>query len=300
MISFRQSIILLSLWLAPCIAFSARSIATRTQRRKHSSTGTVIFYSEDSLDHADAAEPLQLTQEDLRMLTEMRRRQVTIPILLLDCILPGQNLDLSSSDPKFVELLKYTMKSSNSNEVGIIGFNPHNGEPLNRGVTVTLDKENFTYGIKENFEPGLSVSLKGKRCFQVVGEPWLDETDSFFLANIEISDNRKETMSTEEEEKALQIFQNIPKQVEEWMDLVMDTKESGEDDLVQILEVIGPMPDSLHQRALWVGKLVNPSQTTLDVCTDIRPAMLACRHDHDRMILASCALQSSINGMLEM
>ena len=63
------------------------------QRRKSTTKSTVIYYSEDSLDHADAAEPLRLTEEDLRLLTEMKNRQVTMPILLLDCLLPGQNLE---------------------------------------------------------------------------------------------------------------------------------------------------------------------------------------------------------------
>lgn len=211
---------------------------------------------------------------------------------------PTALLKFCSSDPKFFELLKHVLESNNSDEIGIIGFNPQNGEPLNRGVTVTVDKENFTYGMTQNYEPVLTASLKGKRCFEVIGEPWLDETNSFFLANTEISDNRKEVMSTENEDTAMQIHETIPRQVEEYLDLIMETEERGEENLKQILEEIGPIPDSLQQRALWVGKLVNPSQKALQVCAEIRPALLSCRNDHDRMILASTALQSSINHMM--
>jgi len=31
------------------------------------------------------------------------------------------------------------------------------------------------------------------------------------------------------------------------------------------------------------------------VCLEIRPAMLSCKNDHERMILATTALQSSID-----
>lgn len=96
MISFGQPLLLLSLIIAPCVAFSPSNHLAK--RRKTTTTSTVIYYSEDSLDHADAAEPLRLTEEDLRLLTELKSRQVTMPILLLDCLLPGQNLEFMRYD----------------------------------------------------------------------------------------------------------------------------------------------------------------------------------------------------------
>lgn len=43
-------------------------------------------------DSAEAAEPLPLSIEDLKILSEMRTRRVTIPIVLLDSLLPGQEI----------------------------------------------------------------------------------------------------------------------------------------------------------------------------------------------------------------
>ena len=37
-----------------------------------------------------------------------------------------------------------------------------------------------------------SISVKAKKPFEVQGEPWMDETSSFYLADVELVDSRKE------------------------------------------------------------------------------------------------------------
>lgn len=110
---------------------------------------TAINYHPNELDQADAAEPLPLTVEDLRMLAEFQTRTVTIPIVLLDSILPGQEVSIAryvtkktvgafdefqltsnadvpissltrSSEPNFAEMIRYAL-GSDSSEIGIIG-----------------------------------------------------------------------------------------------------------------------------------------------------------------------------------
>ncbi len=62
-----------------------------------------------------------------------------------------------------------------------------------------------------------------------------------------------------------------------------------------ILQSIGPMPkDDICRRALWVGSLVNPLPS-LKLCFEIRPAMLACKNNYERIQLAVISLQSSID-----
>ena len=82
----------------------------------------------------DDLEYLPLSVSDLTRLTQMRERHTTIPIMILDSILPGQVLDFGSADPKFVTLLKHVLDSSEG-EIGMIGINPHTGRPLNLGVS---------------------------------------------------------------------------------------------------------------------------------------------------------------------
>jgi hypothetical protein len=149
-------------------------------------------------------------------------------------------------------------------------------------------------------EQTIAAYLKGQRCFEVIGDPWMDETKSFYLANVEITDNRKELSSQESEERAMELYNKIPQQVDECLDLILKTKRASKSELKKLLNDIGPMPSSdsysPQERANWVGSLLNPTQGfDNEICPEIRPAMLSCRNDHDRMALTSVALQSSID-----
>ena len=144
----------------------------------------------------------------------------------------------------------------------------------------------------------VAISATGKRRFEVVGEPWLDDTGSFYLANVDIVDSRQEEISTNHIEQAKELSETIPSLVQEWTKLVVSNNKSTLAGMNQRLQEIGPMPQtSLKDRAIWVAALVNPIQPLKQVCLEIRPAMLSCRNDHDRMILASTALRSSIDHM---
>jgi hypothetical protein len=161
-------------------------------------------------------------------------------------------------------------------------------------VTAPVVKKNITYGITRNSERILATSFKGQRSFQVVGEPWMDDTHSFYLANVEIVDNRHEIMPLDLEHQATKIHNSIPKLVQEWIQWVIKSDQITPAGISDILKEIGPMPTTPKERAIWVGALVNPT-LPLGLCAEIRPAMLACRNDHDRLLLASAALQSSID-----
>ena len=144
----------------------------------------------------------------------------------------------------------------------------------------------------------VAISARGKRRFEVVGEPWLDESGSFYLANVDIVDQRQEEISSNHHEQAKELYDAIPSLVQEWTKLVLSKKKSTLAGMDQRLQDIGPMPQtSLKDRAIWVAALVNPIPAMKGVCLEIRPAMLSCRNDHDRMVLASTALRSSIDHM---
>ena len=124
----------------------------------------------------------------------------------------------------------------------------------------------------------------------------MDDTQSFYLANVEIVDNRHEMMTSEMEDQALALHNTIPELLDEWVKLLIQTEHTTPADLNSRLKEIGKMPDSIKDRAIWVAALVNPIPP-LGVCVEIRPAMLSCRNDHDRMVLAATALRSSIDHL---
>lgn len=203
---------------------------------------------------------------------------------------------IGSADPKFEEMIKYVLSSGEGSEIGIIGLNPHSGGPLNFGVTATVRKTDMTFGIKRNSERILATSFKGKRRFEVVGEPWMDPTHSFYIANVEIIDNRQEFITEDLERQAMAIHEKIPGMVREWVKLIVKADRTTPAELSSRLKEIGPMPKVIKDRAIWVAALLNPIPP-LGVCAEIRPAMLACRNDHDRMVLASTALASSMDHL---
>jgi hypothetical protein len=73
-------------------AFSPSLLTERARLSQRTKTVINYYSNESTLDSADAAEPLPLTVDDLRMLTELRSRTLTMPIVLLDSILPGQEI----------------------------------------------------------------------------------------------------------------------------------------------------------------------------------------------------------------
>lgn len=191
-------------------------------------------------------------------------------------------------------MLKYALESDTP-EIGVIGFNPHNGSPLNKGVTAPIAKDQIAYGIEN--DPSMGIKLKGDRCFDVVGRPFMDPTNSFYLAKVEITDNRKEILTEEMEEKAEQFFSMIPDQVVDFVYWMKKEEVMSNDELTEHLETLGPLPDDWKERALWVGSLVNPVPALSDVCPDIRPALLSCRNSHDRLAVASVALHAAIDRL---
>eukprot|EP00339_Tiarina_fusa_P002967 CAMPEP_0117020352 /NCGR_PEP_ID=MMETSP0472-20121206/15487_1 /TAXON_ID=693140 ORGANISM="Tiarina fusus, Strain LIS" /NCGR_SAMPLE_ID=MMETSP0472 /ASSEMBLY_ACC=CAM_ASM_000603 /LENGTH=303 /DNA_ID=CAMNT_0004725545 /DNA_START=53 /DNA_END=964 /DNA_ORIENTATION=- len=255
-------------------------------------TPTAVGYAK-----REDAEPLQLSTFDIERFAELKTRGTTMPIVILDSVLPGQTLFFKSSDPKFDELITYALSSQNEeSEIGILGFNPHTGQPLNMGVTARIKKKDVIFGLTREKERIIATSFTGQRRFEVVGEPWMDNTQSFWLANVEVVDKRHEILPEELEDAAMELYDKIPGMVQEFVDWVLKTERLKPQELNTRLKEMGPLPEDVTKRAMWIGALVNPVPS-LEVCMEIRPAMLACRNIHDRMVLATTALRASIDHM---
>jgi hypothetical protein len=80
--------------------------------------------------------------------------------------------------------------------------------------------------------------------------------------------------------------------VNQWKELV--DSRGMKHEVKNVMKTIGPMPSNIEKRALWVGSLVNPLPE-LKLCSEIRPAMLACKNNYQRIFLAVLSLQSSID-----
>lgn len=246
-----------------------------------------LFSPDDS---AETAEPLPLTPDDLRRLESMRTRHCTIPIMILDALLPKQKLSFQSNDPRVRRLVDYCIKEG-VGQLGMIGLNPHTGRPLSRGVTVSVSEDTVVVD-----GSSIAMTVTGKKRMELQGEPWLDPSGSFYLAEIEIMEERVELMTEEQEGNVEKLSQTLPEKIQEWVGWVIKANAADEKGMKARMKDLGPMPNDPTERALWVAALVNPLPK-LDVCLEIRPAMLSCSNDYDRMVLACQAVESSINHL---
>mmetsp|Transcript_39480 Transcript_39480/g.58004 ORF Transcript_39480/g.58004 Transcript_39480/m.58004 type:complete len:339 (+) Transcript_39480:52-1068(+) len=266
---------------------------TCLQKQQHSdisssSTSRCVL----SMSHGSNATPLPLSQSDLERLQGARNRCKTIPIMILDAMLPKQRLEFHSDDPRFRKLIEYTLCNANGT-LGMIGLNPQSGRPLNNGVIVSLTpdnvKEEYTADRESNV---ISISVQGLERFEVQGSPWQDETKSFYTADIELLQDRVETLTLEERKDAQILNAFMPNLVERWLDWVVNKEKMASMDA--LMADIGPMPNNIGDRAFWVAALINPIPS-LGVCLEIRPVMLSCTNDLDRIKLATASIQASID-----
>lgn len=215
----------------------------------------------------------------------------------------------NSADPRFHSLVHYVL--SGGTEIGMVGLNPHTGRPLNVGVTLPVTPEDVAVNKKTKV---VTLNVQAKSRFEVQGEPWLFEDptitrhandnsadSAFYLADVETVDGRKEEPMTDEMAATTQnLADQLPNLIGTWVHHLVATNKADALKMESRMMELGPLPSEWTEQALWVAALLNPttSHTAAGeerVCLEIRPAMLSCKNDHDRMLLATAALQSSID-----
>jgi hypothetical protein len=144
-----------------------------------------------------------------------------------------------------------------------------------------------------------SITVQAQRRFQVQGQPWMDDSQSFYLADVEIVEHCQEPpLDLELQQEAHRLSKQIPGLVQEWQRVLASRNKQGDMSHYDAMRPI--MPQDLTGRAMWVvACLLNPSlpQHSQKVCLEVRPAMLACNNDFDRISLAVLALQGSIDHL---
>jgi len=124
----------------------------------------------------------------------------------------------------------------------------------------------------------------------------MDPTDSFYLSQVRILDNRHEPLTKEQQQQVQILHRKIPALVEEWIESVIQTEKLSPAGVTSIVKDIGPMPSEPRSRAIWIAALLNPT-IPLGLCQEIRPAMLSCQNDVDRLALSTVALRTCIDQL---
>ncbi|KAG7373611.1 hypothetical protein IV203_034335 [Nitzschia inconspicua] len=308
-----------------------------------------------------SARPLPLSEDDLQRLnpqsvptTTIPHHHQIIPIVLLDALLPNQRLYFSSQDPKFEQLLKYLHATTTTTTttttvtpacIGIMGLDPQTGYVLSTGVLCHVPIHptgtgggggggggggayGVTYGITQNNERVMATSFKATtQCFQVLDEPWMDPTNSFYMAKV-VTEQQQQQLQLQESsrqqqpppplsKRAEQWFASIPTLVSQWKALLYQAEWVTPANLVkqyQLDEIGSHIPTTATERAWWVAALLNPvGKVPLNLDqqrqviqqglippfhkymtgSDLRPYMLECDNDEDRLLLAVTGIQAS-------
>jgi len=248
---------------------------------------TQLHDSSDEFMYGDSYSPFKLSADDSKRLSQMRERQKECPLLMVESsLLPGQSMEMFSPDCKF---LKFVTKLSNEQEMGIVGFHPYKKEqPLSVGVMVDI------IDVSMQGETCL-LRVEGKERFDIQGQPWWDKKSSCFMANLEIcyDEITLNHLSDDNQQQAKEWYDEIPSLTDEWCQLMLSTGRATEFDLEQ--RCLNQETESFPDRAYAVASLLNPSiPWDSPICLDVRPALLACRSDYDRLHLVYKAIRASL------
>ena len=279
------------------IAASSSNQERRRHRHRRRDGKSLIIRRDAATTHRDDADLLKLSKQDIGRFHHMKTRGRVMPVIVLgEPILPGQRLFFRSGDTKFEELIKYIarierdnlesrnslVRTSNIVEVGILGFQPGTGQPLQIGVTSTVRTSNFNYGLTAaNREKVITTSFLGNQIFRLVGDPWMDPTSSFHMAHVEIFDERyddelpiqsntngKTTKNYGNDNNVLQnvdnnsnnrrhtteiqietdiLFSQVPTLVDDWMELLFEAELATPANLVPRQREIVPDPNKINE-----------------------------------------------------
>lgn len=146
----------------------------------------------------------------------------------------------------------------------------------------------------------LVISIQGHRRFEIQGQDFEEDDDvkGFTYADVEILEQKFEPISEYHYNQALFLSMQLVDLVDQWVVLVLAAGLMNSKQIRHVLNDIGPMPDGFAERAIWVAALINPSTCNLGgFCDEIRPAMLLCQTDSDRLQLAYAAITTSIDAI---
>eukprot|EP00545_Synedropsis_sp_CCMP1620_P013778 CAMPEP_0119006208 /NCGR_PEP_ID=MMETSP1176-20130426/2167_1 /TAXON_ID=265551 /ORGANISM="Synedropsis recta cf, Strain CCMP1620" /LENGTH=336 /DNA_ID=CAMNT_0006958101 /DNA_START=75 /DNA_END=1085 /DNA_ORIENTATION=+ len=272
---------------------------------------------------SDSSNTAVLSQSDLSRLTQLQNRQLKqLPLLLVqDSLLPGQTMELSSTDGKFQTMVSRLLSKNNDNNdndnnqndeqlLCVVGMHPTNpGEPLNIGVSVTIDSIQVLRGSSSD-DGHVLLTVRGKHVVDVQGQPRFDQRHCCFLTNVEIAQDDDDAFaamlsSRQQDAKtkaATTWYNDLVPLIQEWeiavSDLVSSGGSGGSGVVVDTSTVVDATTVSTRVHA--VAALLNPNSAVLPATSmEIRPALLACRNDYDRLHLVHTALQVSIQQLTQ-
>lgn len=233
-------------------------------------------------------------------------RETKLPLVLLDSMLPRQELHLQINNSLMMELVKDCLERERP-FVGMLGSaRLQNGQSinLNTGVECKLVDPVFV-------DEGVKLSFKAGRRFQIDGD--VEEAPlGWTECRVKFLDSSEEEERENEDslEEAIQLARGFtskdhPKVEESSCDHLVDLwirlakqHEKSPGQIHELLECLGELPSAYEptERAFWIGALINPLPA-MGVSLEIRPQLLLAESSKDRVQISMTALLKSIQHM---
>ncbi len=256
---------------------------------------------------------------------EVQQKTQTLPLVVLDAMLPRQVLELQVNNALLIELVRDCM-SRESPYIGMLGIaRLANGQQihLTKGVEVEILEDRLEFlpegqGVKMalratqrrfSIEEGSIRTVGGEGGYTEATVKFLDSTQE---EEEEVqkaskvnpgSDDYDPTSVARAVMKADNLTMpngNMPNNlslVDRWIELARE-KERSPGQIDALLEDLGEIPpaDQPTDRAFWVGALINPLPA-MGVALEIRPALLTAKKAEQRVEIALNGILRSIKYM---
>lgn len=245
-----------------------------------------------------------------RRMEEVSQKDNTLPLVVLDSMLPRQVLNITVQNGLLMELVR-TRLQAETPSLGMVG----NAKLADgRGVTLNSGVEVEMIGKPIVTEDGkLKLSLRGARRFRVIedtiettDEGWTEATIKYLNSTV---DDTAEASSEDPMSiaRAMQMAREFTDPnfslaeakslVDRWLDLARK-RERKPGQIDQLLVDLGPMPEwkMPTECAMWVGALINPIPA-LGVALEIRPKLLIAKTAEARTQIALDGIWNSILRM---
>eukprot|EP00039_Didymoeca_costata_P005850 m.85203 g.85203 ORF g.85203 m.85203 type:complete len:409 (+) comp13001_c0_seq1:229-1455(+) len=245
-------------------------------------------YSTRAAEDAEAASEQNsgVSSETAENATIGSDQATTLPIFILDPILPRQKMHLNIFEPRYLVMLERCLQGGR--RFGMLGFRRirHHGHAP---ILATCGTEVEIVETRDARGRNKLVEIVGKRIFRVE-QRWHTE-DRYMMANVSYIQTDGNTVHEYFQSDAMLALKD------EWLRLVRAGGwERSMGQLDSVIESIGTMPSTSQpdELALWIGALINPIPG-LEVAPEIRPMLLSSRSTDERVQVALNGLKQSID-----
>jgi hypothetical protein len=286
-----------SAWISTSVKSAVASTLLQNHRRLNvfswSPISSRVFYTNNAADDMDDA-AMPLSTDDVLLMQSLRRRQVKLPIMMLDTLLPQQVVTVRSSDLTFSQLLNFAMSNCDG-RVAVIGMHPISGNALSYGVVAKVDV--LSQMDRNGKSDSTTVRLTALHRIHVCGQVSAQQQHEFSVAECEILNDDTERSQGDFDMKAPQLAARLTKLIEQWIDsaaAIGATVREFSPGFSLSKEVTSKDWSLL---AFYTAAILQPIPATVTAANiDIRPAMITAQTAYERLLLAVTALQIHLDG----